>query len=104
MRVHVVTGDKSFQVFQDVEGIVIGEQWQKKLNEVIHDASLFVPMLTPLFFNSRPCRDEATQFMAHERSLDRDDLILPIYFFTSPKIEKDAEKAKDPLAMELAKR
>jgi CheY-like chemotaxis protein len=102
--VHVVTGERTFKVFQDVEGIVIGEQWKKKLAEVIHESSFFVPMLTPLFFNSQPCREELFEFLQHERSLDRDDLILPIYFFTSPKLEKEEERAKDPLAIELGKR
>ena len=29
--VQVVTGDRGFKLFQDIEGIVIGEQWEKKL-------------------------------------------------------------------------
>lgn len=102
--VHVVTGDESFQVFQDVDGIVIGEKWQKKLNHVIHQSSLFVPMLSPLFFSSKPCTEEVQEFLKHERSLKRDDLILPIYFLSSPRLEKDEEKAKDPIAQELASR
>lgn len=102
--VHVVTGEMTFQIFQDVEGIIIGENWQKKLAQVINESSFFVPMLTPLFFNSRPCRDEITQFLEHEQTLNRDDLILPVYFLSSAKLEKEDEKAKDPLAMELAKR
>lgn len=102
--VHVVTGETTFQIFQDVEGIVIGENWQKKLAQAINESSFLVPMLSPLFLNSRPCRDEVTQFLEHERTLDRDDLILPVYFLSSAKLEKEEEKTKDPLAMELAKR
>jgi CheY-like chemotaxis protein len=68
--VHVVTGERSFQVFQDIDGLVIGEHWQKK----------------------------------HERALKRDDLILPIYFLTTAKLEKEEEKAKDALATEFANR
>jgi CheY-like chemotaxis protein len=102
--VHVVTGEQSFQIFQDIDGIVIGENWQKKLAEAIHGSSFFVPMLSPLFLNSKPCRDETRQFLEHERGLGRDDLILPIYFLITAKLEKEEEKAKDPLATELAKR
>lgn len=102
--VHVVTGERTFQVFQDIEGIVIGENWQKKLAEVIHKSSFLVPMLSPLFFNSKPCRDEVTQFLQHERTFNRDDLILPVYFLTSTRLEKEEEKGKDPMANELAKR
>lgn len=102
--VHVVTGREDFRMFQDVEGIVIGEQWQKKLAEVIGSANFLVPMVSPLFFNSEPCREEVALFLAHERHLQRDDLILPVYFLSSPKLEKDEEKGKDPIATELARR
>jgi CheY-like chemotaxis protein len=102
--VHVVTGEETFRVFQDVEGIVIGENWKKKLDDVIHESSFLVPMLSPLFFSSGPCRDEVTEFLAHERSLSRDDLILPVYFLSSAKLEKDEEKDLDPIAKELAAR
>jgi CheY-like chemotaxis protein len=61
-------------------------------------------MLTPLYFNSQPCREEMTEFLAHERNLRRDDLMLPVYFVTSAKLEKPEEKARDPLAVEVAKR
>lgn len=102
--VHVVTGREDFRIFQDVEGIVVGEQWQKKLAEVIGTANFLVPMISPLFFNSEPCREEVELFLAHERQLQRDDLILPVYFLSSPKLEKDEEKGKDPIATELARR
>lgn len=101
---HVVTGRETFRIFQDVEGIVIGEQWQKKLADVIDAANFLVPMVSPLFFNSRPCREEVELFLAHERELGRDDLILPVYFVSSAKLEKEEEKARDPLALELGKR
>lgn len=45
---HVVTGRETFRIFQDVEGIVIGEQWQKKLADVIDAANFLVPMVSPL--------------------------------------------------------
>jgi CheY-like chemotaxis protein len=102
--VHVVSGTQDFRIFQDIEGIVIGEQWQKRLTDVIGSASFLVPMVSPLFLNSRACREEVDMFLAHERQLQRDDLILPVYFLSSAKLEKDEEKAKDPLAIELAKR
>jgi CheY-like chemotaxis protein len=102
--VQVVTGDRNFEIFQDKEGIVIGENWQRSLAEAIRDSSFFVPMLSPLFFTSDPCREEVRQFLEHERALNRDDLILPIYFVASAKVEKEEEKDKDPLVKELVKR
>lgn len=102
--VQVVTGEQTFRIFQDIEGIVIGENWQKSLAEAIQRATFLVPMLTPLFFNSEACRDEVRQFLEHERALERDDLILPIYFLSSAKVEKEEQRDKDPLVKELFKR
>ena len=102
--VHVVTGSEDFRLFQDVEGIVLGENWQKKLADVIDSASFFVPMVSPLFFSSEPCRNEISLFLAHERALHRDDLILPVYFLSSAKLEKEEERQKDELAVELSRR
>lgn len=102
--VHVVTGNENFHLFQDVEGIVVGEQWEKKLADVIASANFLVPMVSPLFLNSPACRAEVDLFVAHERELKRNDLILPVYFQYSAKLEKEEEKAKDPVAVELAKR
>jgi CheY-like chemotaxis protein len=102
--VHVVTGEKTFRIFQDIEGIVIGESWRKKLAEIINKSSFLVPMMSPLFFNSEPCRDEVKQFLEHERAIGKHDLILPVYFISSAKLEKEEEKTKDPLAKELAAR
>jgi CheY-like chemotaxis protein len=102
--VHVVSGSQAFKVFQDIEGIVIGENWRKKLSQVIHQSSFFVPMVSPLFLNSRPCREEVEEFLAHERALDREDLILPVYFLLTAKLEKQEERERDPIAKELAAR
>ncbi|HSD74822.1 MAG TPA: toll/interleukin-1 receptor domain-containing protein [Steroidobacteraceae bacterium] len=102
--VHVVSGQETFRVFQDIEGLIIGEDWKKKLAEVIQESSFFMPMLSPLFFNSAPCIEEVKEFLAHEKNLGRDDLVLPVYFLSSAKLEKEEEKSKDPIAMELARR
>jgi CheY-like chemotaxis protein len=102
--VHVVTGVEDFRLFQDVEGIVLGEQWQKKIADVVNLATCMLPMLSPLFFSSTACRQEVDLFFVRERQLQRDDLILPVYFFTCPKLEKPEETARDPMAVELAKR
>lgn len=102
--VHVVSGSEAFKIFQDVEGIVIGESWKKKLSDVISASSFFVPMVSPLFLSSEPCRDEVNEFLEHERSLGRDDLILPVYFLVTAKLEKHDERDRDPVAKALASR
>ena len=88
LGVRVVTGDRTFEIFQDIDGIELGEQWQKRLGEALSEATFLIPIITPLFFSSDACRDELTKFIDHEKTTGRDDLILPIYFVTTPLIEK----------------
>src|SRR5271166_1283261 len=73
--VQVVTGDVNFEIFQDVEGVQLGQQWERRLKDAITDAIFLIPIITPLFFASAACRDELAKFIKHEESLDRGDLI-----------------------------
>jgi CheY-like chemotaxis protein len=104
LGVQVVTGDKTFNIFQDVDGIEFGQKWKKRLTEAISTSRFLIPIVTPLFFKSDPCRDELKQFMEHEKSLGRDDLILPIYFVTAPVLERSELLKDDTLASEIGSR
>ena len=104
LGVRVVTGDQTFEIFQDVDAIQLGQQWEKRISDSISSANFLIPILTPCFFGSDHCRDEFDKFVEHERTLDRDDLILPVYFITVPSLEKADLRSADPLAMELSKR
>ena len=104
LGVQVVTGDKTFNIFQDVDGIEFGQKWKERLTEAISISRFLIPIVTPLFFKSDPCRDELKQFMEHEKSLGRDDLILPIYFVTAPVLERPELLKDDALASEIGSR
>jgi len=104
LGVQVVTGDRTFKIFQDVDGIELGQKWQKRLDEAISTSWFLIPVVTPLFFTSDPCRDELGRFLKHEKGLGRDDLILPIYFVTAPVLERPELLAADPLASEIGSR
>jgi CheY-like chemotaxis protein len=104
LGVQVVTGDRTFTIFQDVDGIEFGQKWKKRLSEAISTSRFLIPIVTPLFFKSDPCRDELKQFIEHENSLGRDDLILPIYFVTAPVLERPELLNDDALASEISSR
>ena len=104
LGVRVVTGRASFSIFQDIDGTGLGEQYQKLFDQVIANALVFIPIITPLFFSSEVCRGEVQKFLAHEQNLGRDDLILPIYYVTSPVLEKPDLLAKDPLEIHTRQR
>lgn len=96
-----------FEIFQDVDderGIGLGQKWKDVLDEMLDQARFFVPILTPKFFNSSPCRDELTKFLELERKTGRQDLVLPIYWITCPSLEEGHLKAKDELAQAIGER
>ena len=104
--VRQVSGEQ-FQIFQDVDdetGIALGERWKDKLDEMLDQARFFVPILTPSFFRSEPCRQELRTFLDLERKVGRRDLVLPIYWISCPMLEEGHLKARDELAQEIDER
>ncbi len=104
LQVRIVTGDDSFEIFQDVDGIAFGEHWPKKLDKALAACRFLIPVLSPRFFRSEPCRDELRKFLAHERAAGRDDLILPIYLVDAPVLERPHLTMADELAQAIAER
>ena len=89
---------KPLDIFQDVDGIGLGENWRKRLNTALGEARFFIPILTPSFFQSEACRSELQTFLQFEKESGRDDLILPIYWLRCPVLEEAGLRASDPLA------
>jgi parallel beta-helix repeat protein len=102
-EVQIQTGTP-FPIFQDRNDILWGQNWQRRIDATLETVTLLVPVLTPSFFQSPACRDETERFLRRERELGRDDLILPIYYVSSPLLDDAAARAGDPLATELATR
>ena len=104
LQVRIVTGDDSFEIFQDVDGIAFGEHWPKRLDQALAACRFLIPVLSPRFFKSAPCRAELRTFLAHEQAAGRDDLILPIYLVEAPVLERPHLTATDELAAAIAQR
>jgi CheY-like chemotaxis protein len=104
LGVQVITGQRSFKIFQDVDGIEFGEQWQQRLDQQIRSTSFLVPIVTPLFFQSDACRGELEKFIVHEQEQGRNDLILPVYYVTVPILENQDLLRDDQLAAVIASR
>jgi formylglycine-generating enzyme required for sulfatase activity len=101
--VRAVTG-LPFEIFQDVGGIGVGEHWRSKLDEMLNEARFFIPILTPSYFTSKPCREELEKFLRAEAERGRNDLVLPIYYIECDVLEDDDLRAADPLASMLHER
>jgi hypothetical protein len=93
--VRAVTGEP-FEMFQDVDGIGIGEHWPGRLADMLDQARFFIPFVTPSYFTSKACREEADR--------GRNDLVLRVYYIESDVLEEDELRTADELAEILHKR
>jgi F-box protein 11 len=102
-EIRVQTGEE-FLIFQDHADIAWGQNWQQRIDQALDTVTLLLVIITPGFFRSPHCRAEARQFLDRERQLGRDDLILPVYYVSTPEIDDPGRRDADPLAATLAAR
>ena len=102
-EVRVQTGEE-FPIFQDRNDIAWGQAWQQRIDQVLDAVTLLVVIITPGFFRSPACRAEVEHFLDRERQLGRQDLILPVYYVSTPELDDPALKEKDELTKILASR
>ncbi len=91
-----------FSIFQDVKDIGWGEPFEQKITAAIAEATFFIPILTPSFFKSAHCRKELQWFLAREQELQRNDLILPVYYIECDELEKREASDDDDLIQVVA--
>jgi len=78
---------KEFPIFQDRDSIEWGQNWKERIAESLQVVTFLIPIITPNYFASEACCDELRHFAEHEKNLNRNDLILPIYYVTCKQIE-----------------
>jgi hypothetical protein len=93
-----------FPIFQDRSDIAWGQAWQERIDQALDGATLLVIIITPSFFRSAACRAELERFLAREHELGRHDLILPVYYVTTPELDDPAVRGADELARVVASR
>ncbi len=82
---HVVTGQE-IPIFQDNSDIAWGDRWKERIDGALDDVSALIVVLSPSFFASEQCCRELHRFLDREHKIDRQDLLLPIYWVSSPLI------------------
>jgi hypothetical protein len=97
------TGDE-FPIFQDRTDIAWGQNWQTRIDESLDAVTLLLVIITPSFLRSPACRAEVEHFLARERQLGRQDLILPVYYVSTPELDEPERRDADELARVLAAR
>lgn len=102
-EVRVQTGEQ-FDIFQDRQDIAWGQQWKNRIGECLDASTFLIPIITPSFFRSDPCRDELERFLAREADLGRNDLILPLYYVNCPILNDECKRNGDRLARLISDR
>ena len=85
------TGEE-FPIFQDRDDIFAGQQWRARIRTAIDGLTLLIAVVTPSFLRSDACREEVSLFAQRERSLGRDDLIIPILYILTPGLSDDEDE------------
>ncbi len=102
-EVRLQTGEE-FRIFQDRNDIGWGEQWKQRIDESLDAATFLIPIITPGFFKSPACRAELERFIEREKKLDRNDVILPVYYVNYSALTDEAKQKADPLLKVIAGR
>ena len=102
-EVRVQTGEE-FLIFQDRNDITWGQAWQQRIEQALDAVTLLLVIITPSFFRSPACRTEVERFLERERELGRQDLILPVYYVSTPELDDPELRDTDELARVLASR
>jgi len=71
---------------------------------MLDQAQVFIPILTPSYFNSAACRNELEKFLEAEQRVGRRDLILPIYYIQCPALVDADLRKTDELATVIHER
>ncbi len=101
---------REIEIFQDVEGIRLGQNIQQRIKASLDEIIVLIPILTPNYFTSPWCREELELFLNRERQLGRNDLIISLYYQTEPKLDEAMKHhsvrgpISDPLIQEIAQR
>lgn len=102
-EVKMQTG-KPFHIFRDKKDIGWGENWKKRVEQGLDAATFLIPILTPSYFQSEPCREEYEIFKEREKQLGRNDLILSIYYVECDEIADSAVCRSDPWFIDVSER
>ncbi|MFL6213154.1 MAG: right-handed parallel beta-helix repeat-containing protein [Blastocatellia bacterium] len=102
-EVRMQTGE-SFEIFQDRNDITWGQQWKQRIEDSLDEVTFLIPIITPGFFKSPPCREEFERFLNRQKALGRTDLILPVYYVECATLSDEAKREHDSLAKVIAAR
>lgn len=80
----------------------MGEEWEKLIGNAILGTTFFIPIITPSYFRSNPCRQELLKFIREADRLGLQKLLMPVYWVTVPELESDGADSTDEAIKAIA--
>jgi parallel beta-helix repeat protein len=102
-EIRVQTG-MAVEIFQDVRDIKWGDHWREEILESLAEAYFLIPVITPGYFVSEPCREEYEAFRQRQermKPLEGGGLVLPIYYVETDEMSDPAWREGNAWAEEL---
>ncbi|PKB65871.1 MAG: hypothetical protein BZY81_08990 [SAR202 cluster bacterium Io17-Chloro-G4] len=88
---------KDLSVFVDRDDALWKQAWEERVEQATDDPALLISFITPRFFRSDQCKSEMEAFIELERQLNRNDLVLPLYYVRCPFLDDDAKQGGDEM-------
>jgi hypothetical protein len=88
---------KNFKLWQDIEAISEGTEWEDEIKRAISESVFFIPIVTPSSVASKHCHLEFQAFLDREKVLGRKNLVFPLLYIRVPALEKEELWRQDPV-------
>jgi len=102
-EIRVQTGLK-IDLFQDIRDLKWGDRWEQRILDAAAGSLFLIPVVTPGYFLSDPCRREYEAFRSLQEKHGIQGVILPIYYVETDELSDPAWREGNAWAEELAAR
>jgi F-box protein 11 len=100
-EIRVQTGAQ-IEIFQDIGELKWGDRWEQRILSAAAGSLFLIPVVTPGYFLSDPCRREYEAFKALQHTQGVDGVILPIYYVETDELSDPAWREGNAWAEEFA--
>jgi formylglycine-generating enzyme required for sulfatase activity len=83
------------RLWQDVDAIPLGAQWDGEIRKAIAESAFFIPIVSPAMLNSDYCGMEFDAFLDREAALGRGDLVFPILYIPVSGLTKTDQPGRE---------
>jgi len=93
-----------FSILADRADAAWADHWRHRVEETLDADTMLLVIVTPDLFGSAACREEIARFREREKKLGRDDLIVAVYYASTPAMDNRIPRRGDEMARLLRSR